>query len=86
MILPVRRVEVMRAGRRIQHAGFVQIRRVAVHRNAIDSYIEHDNRDRPHRGVENELLTPYSSPANTDGKIVCDEQLGGLIRSYRREA
>ena len=55
-------------------------------RNAIDAYIEHYNRDRPHQGLNNELLTPNSWTVSTDGKIVCDEKLGGLIRSYRRAA
>lgn len=55
-------------------------------RNAIDAYIEHYNRDRPHQGLGNELLTPSTSPTNMNGKIVCDQQLGGLIRSYRRAA
>ena len=55
-------------------------------RHAIDAYIEHYNRDRPHQGLSNELLTPTSAPITTGGKIVCDERLGGLIRSYRRAA
>lgn len=55
-------------------------------RNTIDAYIDNYNRDRPHQGLNNELITPNSSPMNMDGKIVCDEKLGGLIRSYRRAA
>ncbi len=55
-------------------------------RNTIDTYIDHYNRDRPHLGLNNELLTERSSPLNIDGEIVCDEQLGGLIRSYCRAA
>ena len=55
-------------------------------RHAIDTYIEHYNRDRPHQGLSNELLTPSPLPTAANGKVVCDEQLGGLIRSYRRAA
>ena len=55
-------------------------------RHAIDAYIEHYNRDRPHQGRNNELLTPTSSPTAADSEVACDEQLGGLIRSYRRAA
>ncbi|MFK7883054.1 MAG: transposase [Phycisphaerales bacterium] len=54
--------------------------------HAIDAYVDHYNRDRPHQGMHNELLTPNLSPVDSHGKIVCDEQLGGLIRSFRRAA
>ena len=55
-------------------------------RNAIDAYIGHYNRDRPHQSLGNKLLAPSPSPATTGGEIMCDEKLGGLIRSYRRAA
>ena len=55
-------------------------------RQAIDAYIDHYSRDRPHQKLENELLTESSTPLNIDGEIIRDEQLGGLIRSYRRAA
>jgi len=54
--------------------------------NPIDAFVEHYNRDRSHHGLNNELLKPSSKPASTAGRIECDEQLGGLIRSYRRPA
>ena len=53
---------------------------------AIDAYVDHYNRERPHQGLGNELLAPSSAPTMDDGTVVCDEQLGGLIRSYRRAA
>ena len=53
---------------------------------AIDAYVDHYNRERPHQGMDNELLTPSSESATDNGTVVCDEQLGGLIRSYRRAA
>jgi len=53
---------------------------------AIDAYLRHYNYDRPHQGLNNDLLMPGPSLATTGGKIVCDEQVGGLIRSYRRAA
>jgi len=52
----------------------------------IHTYVEHYNRNRPHQGLNNQLLIPNPSIVTTGGKIVCDEQLGGLIRSYRRAA
>jgi len=54
--------------------------------HAVNAYVEHYNHDRPHQGLDNELLTPNPSLATNDGRIVCDEQLGGLICSYRRAA
>ena len=54
--------------------------------DAIDAYVDYYNRERPHQGMDNELLTPSPAPTTDDGTVVCDEQLGGLIRSYRRAA
>lgn len=53
---------------------------------AINEYVEHYNRDRPHQGMGNELLEPNAQPAAPHGKVLCDERLGGLLRSYRRAA
>ena len=55
-------------------------------RSAIDVYVDHYNRERPHQGLGNELLTPSSESATDDGTVVCDDRLGGLIRSRRRAA
>lgn len=53
---------------------------------AIDAYADHYNRTRPHQALGNELLAPSSESATNDGTVVCDERLGGLIRSYQRAA
>ena len=53
---------------------------------AIDAYVDHYNRERPHQGLGNELLAPSSESATDDGAVVCDDRLSGLIRSYRRAA
>lgn len=53
---------------------------------AVDAYVRHYNHHRPHQGVGNVVLDPSFEPAEPVGEIVCDEQLGGLIRSYRRAA
>jgi len=53
---------------------------------AIDAYVKHYNHDRPHQGMDNLVLDPSFKPAEPVGKVICDEQLGGLIRSYRRAA
>ena len=53
---------------------------------AVDAYVKHYNHDRPHQGMGNLVLDPSFMLAKPDGKFICDEQLGGLIRSYRRVA
>jgi len=53
---------------------------------AVDAYVKHYNHDRPHQGVGNVVLDPSFEPATPVGKVICDEQLGGLIRSYHRAA
>ena len=43
------------------------------------------NRQRPHPGRGNRLLLrPGRGP--TDGEVVCESRLGGLLRHYYREA
>jgi len=40
----------------------------------------------PYQGMGNLVLDPFFHPAEPDFRVICDEQLGGLIRSYRRAA
>lgn len=53
---------------------------------AVDAYMQHYNQDRPHQGMGNLVLDPSFEPAKPVGIVICDEQLGGMIRSYRRVA
>jgi putative transposase len=53
---------------------------------AVDAYVDHYNHDRPHQGMGNVVLDPSVEPFKPEGRIICDEQLGGLIRSYRPAA
>jgi len=53
---------------------------------AVDAYVKHYNHDRPHQGMDNLVLDPSFEPSEPKGRVICDEQLGGLIRSYRRDA
>lgn len=55
-------------------------------RRVLTNYVEHYNRDRPHQGIGNRLVTPPAWDPPTDGAVVADERLGGLLRSYRRVA
>ncbi len=52
-------------------------------RYVVNEYIEHYHTERPHQGIGNNIIDP---PPVGDGKIVCHERLGGLLKSYRRAA
>lgn len=54
-------------------------------RYVINQYVEHYNTERPHQGLNNNRITP---PETTDivGRIRCRERLGGLLKSYYRQA
>jgi transposase len=52
-------------------------------RYVVNQYIEHYHTERPHQGIGNNIITPLPQG---EGKIVCQERLGGLLKSYRRAA
>ena len=49
----------------------------------IREYIDYYNRQRPHQGISQK--TPIPFPSQYDGRIQCQNVLGGIIRSYYRE-
>jgi len=49
----------------------------------IREYMEHYHTERPHQGLDNEII---ELPPQGDGEIVCRERLGGLLRYYGRAA
>ncbi len=49
----------------------------------IIEYVEHYHTERAHQGIDNEIIEP---PAKGQGKIICQERLGGLLNFYRRAA
>jgi putative transposase len=53
-------------------------------RRVFQEYLEHYNTERPHQGIGNVTIGPWST--STSGEIVCDERLGGLLKSFRRAA
>ena len=55
-------------------------------RNAVNQYREHYHAERPHQGLDNELVVPMEQPPALNGNIESSERLGGLLRSYRRVA
>jgi hypothetical protein len=58
-------------------------------RYLISEFIAYYLHDRPHQGKGNSLLVgepPPRTPIGTAEEVVCDERLGGLLKSYRRAA
>ena len=55
-------------------------------RHVIEQYAEHYNTERPHQGVGNRPLTEPVEPPPKEGIVQCRERLGGLLKSYYREA
>ena len=54
-------------------------------RRVLDSYVGFYNQDRPHQGLDQHTPVTARPPANA-GPIRCRPLLGGLLRSYDREA
>jgi len=52
--------------------------------HAVREYAVHYNTERPHQGVGNVPLGPWEP--TTEGQIVCDQRLGGILKSFRRAA
>ncbi len=55
-------------------------------RNAVRQYLEHYQRARNHQSLGNRIIDPGEEVGRSDGEIVCDERLGGMLRYYRRAA
>lgn len=41
-------------------------------------YVEHYHTERPHQGLDNEIIEPLPEDK---GEVVCQERLGALLRS-----
>ena len=55
-------------------------------RHVVEQYVEHFNLERPHKGLDHRRpVEPAEAPCR-DGPVVCRERLGGLLKSYQREA
>ena len=55
-------------------------------RRALSSFAAHYHLDRPHQGIGNERIAPSKDEPPDGNRVVVDERLGGLLRSYRRSA
>ena len=53
-------------------------------RRAVSEFVAHYHVERAHQGLGNTRIE-QRGPVG-DGKVVCDERLGGLLKCYRRAA
>jgi len=51
-------------------------------RHVISEFVEHYHRERNHQGLENLLIDGAPQPANTNGRVLRRERLGGLLNYY----
>lgn len=49
----------------------------------IEEYVKHYHQERSHQGIDNNIIEPS---LQGKGEIICNERLGGLLKSYRRAA
>ena len=55
-------------------------------RYVVEQYAEYYNKERPHQGMGNRRLTEPEEPPPREGPVLCRERLGGLLKSYFRQA
>ena len=55
-------------------------------RYVIEQFMIHYLAERPHQGLGNKRLAQPEEPPPREGRVVCRERLGGLLRSYHRQA
>jgi putative transposase len=55
-------------------------------REATTDFLIHYHRERPHQGLDHQILVPGPEAGRQTGKIVCRERLGGLLNYYHRQA
>jgi hypothetical protein len=54
-------------------------------RTAVQAFVHHYHEERPHQGLGDRLIAPTSTRIGR-GPVQCRERLGGLLKSYYREA
>ena len=54
-------------------------------RNTISIFIGHYRHRRNHQGIDNKLIEPPAAPPEM-GRIRCQNELGGMLNYYYREA
>ena len=55
-------------------------------RRVLNEFVDHYHADRPHQGIGNRRIAARDTEPPTGDRVVAEERLGGLLRSYRRVA
>ena len=55
-------------------------------RHVCAEFVAHYNEERTHSGIDHKTPVEPDNPPPRDGPIRCRERLGGLLKSYYREA
>jgi putative transposase len=55
-------------------------------RRALTEFVEHYHHERHHQGLGGQLIVADPAAGSREGRVVCQERLGGLLRFYHREA
>ena len=55
-------------------------------RRALSEFTAHYHEQRPYQSLDNNLIAPTNDEPPNGERMVVDERLGGLLRSYRRTA
>lgn len=53
---------------------------------AFSEFTAHYHEQRPHQSLHNNLIAPSNDEPPNGNRVIVDERLGGLLRSYRRAA
>lgn len=55
-------------------------------RHLVTEYLEHYHLERPHAGLDDQMIEPDPLIANRSGQVICRKRLGGMLNFYHREA
>jgi putative transposase len=55
-------------------------------RDAVTEFVRHFHHERPHQGLDHQILQPGPEAGRTEGVITCHERLGGMLKYYYRAA
>jgi len=55
-------------------------------RYVVGQFVERHHVERPHQGLGNRTVEPPAGPPPRDGPVRCRERLGGMLKSYYRDA
>ena len=55
-------------------------------RETVTDFLIHYHGERPHQGLDHQILVPGPDAGQQAGEIVCRDRLGGLLKYYHRQA